>query len=178
MILDALKKRLYKKEQKYPGKWLKELPAVIWGLRTQPSHNTGVSTNFFVFSSEAILPAVVAFQAPRIENYDEEKNDQAWQDDVDRLEEERLVTCVRMAKYLDSLRKYYNCNIKERSFAVSDSILRRKQKIDGMHKLSSPWEGPCIVKAVTQPGSYRLCNQDGVDIPNSCHIDHLWHFYP
>jgi len=79
-----------------------------------------------VFGSEAVLPAVVAFRAPRIENYDEEKNDQAWQDDVDRLEEERLVTCVRMAKYLDSLRKYYNCNIKERSFAVSDLVLRRK----------------------------------------------------
>ena len=34
MILDALKKRLYKNEQKHPSKWLKELPAVVWGLRT------------------------------------------------------------------------------------------------------------------------------------------------
>ena len=29
MILDALKKRLYEKEQKHPGKWLKELSAVV-----------------------------------------------------------------------------------------------------------------------------------------------------
>ena len=58
-----------------------------------------------------MLPADVAFRAPRIENYDEEKNDQARQDDVDRLKEERLVTCVQTAKYLDSLRKYYNRNI-------------------------------------------------------------------
>ena len=28
MILDALKKRLYKNEQKHPGKWLKELLAM------------------------------------------------------------------------------------------------------------------------------------------------------
>jgi hypothetical protein len=28
MVLDALKKRLYEKEQKHPGKWLKELSAV------------------------------------------------------------------------------------------------------------------------------------------------------
>jgi hypothetical protein len=34
MILDALKKRLYEKDQKHPGKWLKELPAMVWGLRT------------------------------------------------------------------------------------------------------------------------------------------------
>ena len=33
MILDALKKRLYEKDQKHLGKWLKELPAVVWGLR-------------------------------------------------------------------------------------------------------------------------------------------------
>ena len=58
-----------------------------------------------------MLPTDVVFRAPRIENYDEENNDQARQDDVDRLEEERLVTCVRTAKYLDSLRKYYNRNI-------------------------------------------------------------------
>ena len=92
MILDALKKRLYEKDQKHPGKWLKELLAR--GLRTHPSRNTRVSPYFFVFRSEAMLPANVAFRAPRIENYDEENNDQARQDDVDRLEEERLVTCV------------------------------------------------------------------------------------
>ena len=29
MILDALKKRLYHKEEKHLGRWLKELPAVV-----------------------------------------------------------------------------------------------------------------------------------------------------
>ena len=29
MILDALKKRLYQKEEKHLGRWLKELPAVV-----------------------------------------------------------------------------------------------------------------------------------------------------
>ena len=77
MILDALKKRLYEKDQKHPGKWLKELPTMVWGLRTQPSRNTGVSPYFLVFGSEAVLSIDVAFRAPRIENYGEENNDQA-----------------------------------------------------------------------------------------------------
>jgi hypothetical protein len=34
MILDALKKRLYRANDKHPRRWLKELPAVVWGLRT------------------------------------------------------------------------------------------------------------------------------------------------
>jgi hypothetical protein len=32
MILDALKKMLYRENDKAPGRWLKELPAVVWGL--------------------------------------------------------------------------------------------------------------------------------------------------
>ena len=72
MILDALKKRLYQKEEKHQGRWLKELPAVVWGLRTQASHSTGVSPYILVYGSEAILPANIAFRAPRVEHYSEE----------------------------------------------------------------------------------------------------------
>ena len=61
MILDALKKRLFRNDGAYPGRWLKELPAVVWGLRTQPSRNTGVSPYYMVFSSEAVLPADIAY---------------------------------------------------------------------------------------------------------------------
>ena len=119
------------------------------GTKDPASRNTRVSPYFLVFGSKAMLPTNVAFLTPRIENYDEKNKDQARQDDVDRLEEECLVTCVRTAKYLDSLCKYFNRNIQERSFAVGDMVLHRKQKTDGMHKLSSPWEGPYIVKVVT-----------------------------
>ena len=56
-----------------------------------------------VFGSEAVLPADVAFRAPRVENYNEENSDQARLVEVDSLEEERLVTCVRMVKYLEGL---------------------------------------------------------------------------
>jgi hypothetical protein len=34
MILDALKKRLYRENDKLSRRWLKELLAVVWGLRT------------------------------------------------------------------------------------------------------------------------------------------------
>ena len=112
-----------------------------------------------------------------MENYNEENSDQARLVEVDNLEEECLVTCVWMAKYLNGLRRYYNRNVNDRFFVVGDLVLRKKHKTDGMHKLSSPWGGPFIVKAVTQPGSYRLCDMDERDIPNSWHIDLLRRFY-
>ena len=137
-----------------------------------------MSPYFLVYSSEAILPADIAFRVPRVEHYDEEQAAAVRTEDVDRAEEERLITCVRTAKYLEGLWRYYNRNIKGRSFAIGDLVLRRKQKTEGMHKLSSPWEGPYMVKEVTQPGSYRLCDLDGIDIPNSWHIKQLIRFYP
>ena len=131
-----------------------------------------------VFGSEAVLPANVAFRAPRVENYNEENSDQAQLVELDILEEEHLVTYVWTAKYLDGLRRYNNRNVSDRFFVVGDLLLHRKQKTDGMHKLSSPWEGPFIVKAVTWPGSYRLFDMDERDVLNSWHIDLLRRFYP
>ena len=105
-----------------------------------------------VYGSEAILPADIAFRAPRVENYDEEQVTAVRTEDIDRAEEERLITCVRTAKYLEGLRRYYYRNIKGRSFAIGDLVLHRKQKTEGLHKLSSPWEGPYIVKGVIDQG--------------------------
>ena len=97
-----------------------------------------------------------------MEHYNEEQAIAVQTEDVDRAKEERLITCIRIAKYLEGLRRYYNRNIKGRSFAVGDLVLRRKQKTEGMHKLSSPWEGPYLVKEVTRLGSYRLCDMEGL----------------
>ena len=91
-----------------------------------------------VFGSEAILLADIAFQAPKVENYNKENSNQARLIELDSLEEERLVLCVRTAKYLDSMQRYYNRNVNNRFFVVDDLVLRKKQKIDGMQKLSSP----------------------------------------
>ena len=99
---------------------------MVWGLRTQPSCNTGVSPYFMVFSSEAILPADVVFRAPRVENYNEENSDHARFVELDSLEEECLVTYVRIVKYLNGLRRYYNRNVNDRFFMVGDLVLRRK----------------------------------------------------
>ena len=67
-----------------------------------------MSPYFLVYGLEAILPVDVAFRAPRVENYDEEQAAAVRIEDVDRAEEERLITCVRIAKYLEGLRRYYN----------------------------------------------------------------------
>ena len=46
--------------------------------------------------------------------------------EVNSAEEKRLDSCVRTAKYLAVLRRYYNKNVKERFFVVGDLVLKWK----------------------------------------------------
>jgi len=178
MIIDALKKRLYTENDRAPGRWMKELPAVVWGLRTQASRNTGVSPYFMVYGIEAVLPSDITFGSPRIENIDQSTADNARELEINCMEEKRLNSCLRTAKYLAAIRRYHNQNVKDRSFMVGDLVLRWKTSQEGMHKLSTPWEGPFVVAKVTRPTSYRLAYPDGTRVPNSWHIDKLRRFYP
>ena len=77
LVLDGLKKRLYDANTKKGGKWIQELPHVVWGMRTQPSKATGQSLFFLTYGSEAILPADIMWRSPRVEAYQEGEADEA-----------------------------------------------------------------------------------------------------
>jgi hypothetical protein len=139
---------------------------VIWGLRTQVSSATGFSPFFLVYGSKAVLLSDVAFGAPRIQFYEEGEAEQTRRIDLDSLKEQRLATVMRQARHDQQLRRYHDRNIKETSFNVGDLVLRCIQKIDVMHKLSAPWEGPFIVTEVISPSTYRLQWGDGQGVPN------------
>jgi hypothetical protein len=177
MVLDALKKRLHDAANSKGGKWIKELPNALWGLRTQPSKPTGQSPYFLVYGSEVILPAEVMWDSPAVEQYDEGISEDSRRLDIDGLEEARCAALVQSARYLEGVRRYHDRDVKERSFNVGDLVLRRIQNTKGLHKLSSPWEGPFIVAKVTGPGSYRLQTLEGENIRNSWNIDQLCRFY-
>jgi hypothetical protein len=139
---------------------------VIWGLRTQVSSATGFSPFFLVYGSKTVLLSDVAFGAPRIQFYEEGEAEQTRRIDLDSLKEQRLATVMRQARHDQQLRRYHDRNIKETSFNVGDLVLRCIQKIDVMHKLSAPWEGPFIVTEVISPSTYRLQWGDGQGVPN------------
>jgi hypothetical protein len=177
MVLDALKKRLHDAANSKGGMWIKELPNALRGLRTQPSKPTGQSPYFLVYGSEAILPADVMWDSTAVEQYDEGISEDSRRVDIDGLEEARCAALVQSPRYLDGIRRYHDHNIKECSFNVGDLVLRRIQNTEGLHKLSSPWEGPFTVSKVTGPGSYRLQTLEGEDVSNSWNIDQLCRFY-
>ena len=132
---------------------------------------------FLTYGSEAILPADIMWKSPRVEAYQEGEADEARQLELDSVEEARINALTQLAR-LQGVRRYHDRNVQQRSFNVGDLVLRRIQDETGLHKLNSRWEGPFIVTKVTRPGSYRITDVDGNEVPNSWNIEHLRKFYP
>jgi hypothetical protein len=112
-----------------------------------------------------------------VEHYDEGIFEDSRRVDIDGLKEARCTALVQSARYLEGIRRYHDPNVKERSFNVGDLVLRRIQNTEGLHKLSSPGEGPFTVAKVAGPGSYRLQTIEGEEVNNSWNVDQLCRFY-
>jgi ribonuclease HI/transposase InsO family protein len=178
MILQGLKPRIFDRLNKSGRKWLQELPAVVWSLRTTPSRATGFTPFFLVYGAEAILPTDLEYGSPRVRGYDEGANQRAREDSLDQLDEARIVALMHSARYQQALRRYQARKERRRDFSEGDLVLRLRQDNRGRHKLSPPWEGPYIVVKVLKPGTYKLANGDGEELTNAWNIQQLRRFYP
>ena len=67
-----------------------------------------------------------------------------------------MLALSRSAIYQQKLRHYHSKKIHPLAFREGDMVLRRIQKSDGQHKLSSPWEGPFVVSRALKNNSYYL----------------------
>jgi hypothetical protein len=77
MILQGLKLRIYNDLNKFGKRWIKELPSVVWNLRTTPSRALGFSPFFLVYGAEAILPTDLEYGSLRTKAYDDQSNQTA-----------------------------------------------------------------------------------------------------
>jgi transposase InsO family protein len=178
MILQGLKPRIFDRLNKSGRKWLQELPAGVWSLRTTPSRATGFTPFFLVHNAEVVLPTDLEYGSPRVRGYDEGANQRDHEDSLDKLDEARTVALMHFAKYQYALRLYQARKVRRRDFSEGDLVLRLRQDNRGRHKLSAPWEGPYVVVKVLKPGTYKLANEDGEELTNARNIQQLCHFYP
>jgi transposase InsO family protein len=67
MILQGSKPIIFDRLKPYAGKWVIELPSVLWALRTTPSHATGHTLFSLVYEFEGILPIEVEDKSFRVQ---------------------------------------------------------------------------------------------------------------
>jgi transposase InsO family protein len=136
MILQGLKPRIFDKLNKSGRKWLQELPAVVWSLKTTPSRATGFTPFFLVHRAEAVLPTDLEYGSPRVQSYDEGTNQRAREDSLDQLDEARTVALMHSARYQQALRRYQAMKVRRRDFSEGDLVLRLRQENRGRHNVT------------------------------------------
>jgi hypothetical protein len=157
---------------------MKELPLVVWSLRTTPSRAMGFTQFFLVNGAEAILPTDLEYGSPRTRAYDDRRNQTNREDSLDQLEEARDMALLHSTRYQQSLRRYHARGVWSRDLQVGDLVLRLRQDARGRHKLTPPWEGPFVIAKILKPGTYKLANSQGKVYNNTWNIRQLRRFYP
>ncbi|XP_066311205.1 uncharacterized protein [Miscanthus floridulus] len=99
MLLQGLKPRIFNRLNKFSTRWVAELLAVLWSLRTTPSQATGYMPFFMVYGSEAILLIDLDYGAPRIRAYDEQRAKAFHEDAMYQLDEARNIALLHLAKF-------------------------------------------------------------------------------
>jgi transposase InsO family protein len=102
MILQGLKPRIYNDLNKFGKRWIKELPSVVWSLRTTLSRATCFSPFFLVYGAEAILPTDLEYGSPRTKAYNDQSNQTNREDSLDQLEEARDVALLPRGRLVTS----------------------------------------------------------------------------
>src|SRR5437773_2026461 len=148
MVLQGVKSRVFDRLKPYAGKWARELPSVLWALRTSLSRATDESSFFLTYGSEVVLPIELEFGSPRVRNFNEKKSEDSQLEDLDQLEEAKDITTIQIAIYLQGLHRYHDHNVRGRAFSPGDLVHRKVQK--HKHKLSVIWEGPYIISEMTR----------------------------
>jgi transposase InsO family protein len=108
MIIYGLKSRIFDRLKFYVGKWVKELPSVLWALCTISSRATGHTLFSLVYGSNVMLPIEVKHNSFHVQHFNEEQSDNSQVDDLTRLEL-REATVIQSAKHQQVMRRY--CDI-------------------------------------------------------------------
>ena len=106
-LLTALKKRL----DSAKGKWVDELPGVLWAYRTTARKPTGISPFAITYGMEAIIPTEIGMPTIR-KNVPEQRNAELMIKDLDTVDELRESAVIYMASYQRRLASSYNKRVK------------------------------------------------------------------
>ena len=97
---------------------------MLWSVNTTPNRPTGYTPFFMVYEAEAVLPSDIRHDSLRMAAYVEADNENARQDALDLLDEERDLVTARSVIYQQDLRRYHSSRVKSRTFQEGDLVLR------------------------------------------------------
>ena len=93
VIVNGLKKRL----DDAKGKWVEELPHVLWTYQTTPRRSTGETPFSMTYGAEAVIPLETGFPTLKTSSFGPSSNNELLEKSLDFIEERRESAMVRLA---------------------------------------------------------------------------------
>ena len=100
VIFNGLKKRL----DDAKGKWVEELPHILWTYQTMPRRSTGETPFSMTYGAEAVIPLETGFPTLRTSTFFSDSNDGLLGKSLDLIEERRESAMVQLAYYQHKLK--------------------------------------------------------------------------
>ena len=176
VIMNELKKRL----DDAKGKWVEELPHVLWTYCKTPQKSTGETLFSMTYGAEAVIPLENGFPTMRTSTFTSDGNDELLKKNLDLVEERRENAMVQLAYYQHKLKQGYDMNVKLRPLGPGYLILRKvlgNTKNPAWGKLGPNWEGPYRITSVAWIGAYYLEDLDKKTVLHPWNVNNLKMYY-
>jgi len=172
VIVSRFKKRL----DDATGKWVEELPHILWTYQTTPCRSIGETPFSITYGAETVIPLETRFPTLRTSSFTSSNNDELLGKCLDLIEEQRENVMVQLAYYQHKLKQRYDANVKLRPLECGDLVLRKvlgTAKNLAWGKLGPNWEGAYCITSMAGIGAYHLEDLDENVVPCSWIVNNL-----
>ena len=176
VIIDGLKKRL----DDAKGRWVEEMPHVLWTYQTTLRRLTGETPFAMTYGAKAVIPLEANFPTLRMNSFTPSDNDELLGESLDLIEERREKAMIQLAYYHQKLKQGYDVNVKLRPLAPGDLVLRKVvgvAKNPSWGKLGPNWEGPYRITSVAEICAYYLEDLYEKVVPRPWNVNKLKRYY-
>jgi hypothetical protein len=157
------------------GKWVDQLPEVVWALNTTECWATGFTHFRLLHGSEAMTPQEIKHGSPRTNTSATPDVDEPTSKDL--IDGDHVFALQALNKYQAHTKAWRDNALVPREFNTGDLVLVRTTRTESRGKLEPKWVGPFIVKSKASPSAYRLSTPTDEDLEHSWNIDNLRKFF-
>jgi len=152
------------------GKWVEELPRVVWSHNTTVSRATGFTPFKLLYGEEAMLPKQIKHQILRSMKQQLAKDEDYCKE---TLESTRLEAVENITKYQQETKKWRDRKVVRKNMQDRDLVLKKKGDHPNTRKLQPKWEGPYTTMQVGRSGSFYLKDPEGRISTHTWNVDNL-----
>ena len=107
------------------GRWVEELPQVLWTYRTTPRRSIGETPFSMSYGAKVVIPIETGFPTLRTQSFNPSNNDELLKKSLNLIEERRESVMVQLAYYQHKLKQGYDAKVKLRPLEPGDLVLKK-----------------------------------------------------